>query len=669
MLDFFLLLEKLGIFSARDLFYYFPKRHEDRSNFTPIAELMPDSVISCSGEILDVKYKPIKRMPLVEILIGDDSGTIHAVWFNQPYLKNQFECGNKIVLFGKIENYRNRLQIQNPEFEVMSSDETSLHMGRITPIYPLTEGVFQRSLRSTVQDAIEKYLDTVLVDYMPETLKERYGLMSLREAIRAMHFPSSFDNQKEARKRLVYDEFLSFQLALFLKAKKTKEEQKSVAVTVDSNFIVDFEKKLPFKLTSSQKNALHEISNDIKKNTAMNRLLQGDVGSGKTVVAAYAFLLASFSKIQSAFLVPTEILAEQHFRTLKDLLALFGIKVALLTKSVDLDKRSRLLAELKQGKISVLIGTHAILQESVLFKELGLVIIDEQHKFGVKQREILLNKVPRPHQLVMSATPIPRTLALTLFIGSDISVMKELPKGRLPVKTYWITRKKQKEVFNHIKEKLVNGEQAYIVFPVIEETEKIDLLAAKKEYGRLSNDIFKKFSVGLVHGKLSRNERESVMLAFKRGEIQVLVATSVIEVGLDQPNATILIIENAERFGLAQLHQLRGRIGRGTLASECFLFGEPKTEDGQKRLRLFTKLQDGFKIAEEDLKLRGPGDLWGTRQTGEPSFKLAHPILDEEILHITRDFAEETIRAHFKQESLNLDFGVQKYLEQSLKSY
>jgi len=406
----------------------------------------------------------------------------------------------------------------------------------------------------------------------------------------------------------------------------------------------EFLKALPFKLTECQTHVVDEIQEALQKTYPMNRLLQGDVGSGKTVVAAYAIWGVARSGFQSVLMAPTEILAEQHYRSLTRLLEPLGVRLMLLTKSISRDFREKNLAKLKSGKMDLVIGTHAILNQDVVFKNLTFVVVDEQHKFGVDQRCQLLERMPRPHQLVMTATPIPRTLAFTLFGDLDMSVMRQLPEGRKPITTYWIHRNKQPEVFRHILERLQAGEQAYIVFPVIEETERADLLAAKKEFERLKNNEFKDVKIGLIHGKLKRDSRDQLMTEFRAGRVAVLVATSVIEVGLDHPNATMMIIENAERFGLAQLHQLRGRIGRGQKASECFLFGEPKTDEGKKRLRVMTKTQDGFVIAEEDLKLRGPGDLWGTRQSGKPYFRVAHPIADYELLIQTRKLAKEIVR-------------------------
>jgi ATP-dependent DNA helicase RecG len=663
------IFQKLGIRCVRDLLYLFPRRYEDRSHFAPLNDLPLGEPFTCRGEVVDVKFKPIRRMPLVEVLIGDDAGTLQAVWFNQPYLKKLFEPGQQVILYGKVELYQKRLQMSNPEFEIVDDREaTSIHTGRITPIYPLTEGLFQRSLRSIMHEAVDHHLQDALTDPLPLELRSERGLMPLDIAIREMHLPTSFEELEKARRRIVFDEFFSFELQIFLKVKAIRTQYQAPAFQITPDLIHEFKRSLPFELTKSQDAAVLDLSRDLKQTIPMNRLLQGDVGSGKTVVAAFAFFAAHRSGLQSAFLIPTEILAEQHYRTLLKFLEPLGIRPELLTKSTETDRRARLIAELKQGKVPVVVGTHALLQENVRFKDLGLLAVDEQHKFGVHQRNQLLQRTPRPHQLVMTATPIPRTLALTVYADLDISVMKEMPKGRQPIKTYWITRKKQPEVFAHMVSRIAKGEQAYIVFPLIEETEKTDLLAAKKEYERLRKTAFAKCRMGLVHGNLDRAEREATMRSFSRLEIDILVATSVIEVGLDQPNATMMIVENAERFGLAQLHQLRGRIGRGTLESECFLFGEPATEEGKIRLRLLTKITDGFRIADEDLKLRGQGDLWGIRQSGEPLFRVAHPVLDESILLEARREAQKLITGIPGSAPEKTPAWVQKYLEQMPKT-
>jgi ATP-dependent DNA helicase RecG len=664
-----LVFQKIGIHSVRDLLYLFPRRYEDRSHFASLNDLPMNEPITCRGEVMDVKFKPIRFMPLVEVLIGDNTGTLRIVFFNQPYLKKLFQCGQQVIAYGKVELYKKNVQMSNPEFEIVEGPETeSIHTGRITPIYPLTEGLFQRSLRTTLKEAVDHHLEGSITDLLPPQLRHDLDLLPLDQALREMHLPTSFEILEKARRRIVFDEFFSFELQIFLKVKAIRTQHQAPAFRIAPGLVDEFKRSLPFELTKSQEQAIQDLVNDLGQEVPMNRLLQGDVGSGKTVVAAFAFLAAHRSGLQSAFLIPTEILAEQHYRTLLKFLEPVGIRPELLTKSTEPDRRARLVAELKQGKVPVVVGTHALLQDDIRFKDLGLLVVDEQHKFGVHQRNQLLQKTPRPHHLVMTATPIPRTLALTLYADLDISVIREMPKGRQPIKTYWITRKKQPEIFSHMALRLQKGEQAYIVFPLIEETEKKDLLAAKKEFEHLRKTVFSKFRMGLVHGKVDRPEREAIMRAFSRKEIDILVATSVIEVGVDQPNATMMIIENAERFGLAQLHQLRGRIGRGALGSECFLFGEPTTEEGKMRLRLLTKITDGFQIADEDLKLRGQGDLWGIRQSGEPLFRVAHPVLDEAILLETRREAQKVIAEIPRGALEKTPLWVQKYLEQMPKT-
>ncbi len=638
-----LALERLGVKSPRDLFYFFPRRYEDRSRFKAIAEIQLAESVTLRGKILSVQLKPLRRINLLEVLIGDDSGTLPAVWFNQPYLKKYFAADQEVILYGKVDFYQNRLQLISPEYEIIEHDQAGIHTGRITPIYPLTEGLFQRSLRTSIYDALQSQLDKTLEEFLPESFRNTFSLTGLREAIREMHFPGSFERLAQARRRMVFDEFLLFELTLLRKMERMRTQYKSFRFSADTAWEKEFIHAMPFELTSSQVEAVKDLRTNLNQSYPMNRLLMGDVGSGKTVVAAYGLFLAARNRYQGALLVPTEILAEQHFQTLQKLLAPFSIPMALLTSSTSSQRRERILAELSQGKLLLLVGTHALLQETVKFHSLGLVIIDEQHKFGVHQRCHLLNHDPRPHQLVMTATPIPRTLALTVYGDLDVSTLRELPRGRKPIKTYWITRVKENEVLKHILQKIQGGEQGFFIFPLIDETEKKDLLAATREYERLKNTVFSKIPMGLVHGRLSPEEREQTMKRFRRGEISLLVATSVIEVGVDNPNATMMVIENAERFGLAQLHQMRGRIGRGTHESECFLFGEPKTEEGKKRLRILTKSQDGFMIADEDLRLRGPGDFWGVRQSGEPLFRVANPVEDYETLVKVREIAMDLV--------------------------
>lgn len=638
-------LEKLGIRSLNDLFFLFPRHYEDRTHFRKIETLKSSENVTFRGEVLTLGVRPLKQMPIFEMVVGDETGMISAVWFNQPYLKNQFRVGMKLILSGRVDFYQGKLQVHSPEYEIVEGEEEDpIHAGRITPIYPLTEGLYQRSLRVLMKEVLERYLDKEIQDFLPRALLESLQLAPLSEAVREMHFPSSFEKLGEARRRVVFDEFFLFEVELLERLRQQRERQKAFPLREGEACLAEFRKSLSFPLTQDQEKAMRQIAQDCAQPFPMNRLLHGEVGSGKTLVAAFAVTVAGRANKQAAFLVPTEILAEQHAKTLERFLAPLGIRVGLLTASTPDDKRPLILKDLRGGKLSVLIGTHALLQEDVQFQSLALVVIDEQHKFGVQQRGYLLRTTPRPHQLVMTATPIPRTLALTLYGDLEVSTMVELPKGRLPVKTYWITREKQPEVLRHIRERVSQGDQAYLVFPVIEATERDDLFAAREEYERLARQEFLGLRLGLVHGRLTREERERMMQDFRNRKIQILVATSVIEVGVDNPNAAMMVIENAERFGLSQLHQLRGRVGRGPKESECYLFGEPKTEEGKRRLRVLTKTQDGFVIAEEDLRLRGPGELLGTRQSGEPYFRVADLERDASLLLLARQRALEILK-------------------------
>lgn len=638
-------LEKLGVKNLRDLFYLFPRRYEDRSKILKITEITPAENATIQGEVLTLGIRPLKQMRIFEMIVGDETGMIPVLWFNQPFLKNQFRVGMKVILSGRVDLYQDKLQMNSPEYEIIEEDEENLlHTGRIVPIYPLTEGLFQRSLRAVLNVLINENLEKEIHEFLPGSFIKSLELTPLLDTLKEIHHPGSFEKLEAARRRLIFDEFFLFELELLERLRYQREKQDAFVIQDGEKCFEDFKKSIPFTLTISQDRAIHEIIQDCTKPYPMSRLLHGEVGSGKTLVAAFALFLIARSDKQAAFLVPTELLAEQHLKTIEQLLKPLGVAPELLTASTPTDKREKLLTQVRNGKLPILIGTHALLQSDVLFQSLALVIIDEQHKFGVRQRTQLLQTIPKPHLLVMTATPIPRTLALTLYGDLEVSTMSELPKGRSPVKTYWIVREKQPDVLQHIRDRVLKGDQAYIVFPSIDETEKSDLFAARQEFERLVREDFKGLSLGLVHGRLTREEREQIMQDFRRGGIQVLIATSVVEVGVDNPNAAIIVIENAERFGLSQLHQLRGRVGRGVKESECFLFGEPKNDEGKRRLRILTKSNDGFRIAEEDLRMRGPGELLGTRQSGEPYFRIADLQRDADLLFLARQKALEVLK-------------------------
>ena len=624
-----------------DLLTYYPRTYEDRSTIEPLTAAFKKQEFSCLAEVVSHEYFSFGKNRTLKVWVRDESTGASLLCFGRNFLAEKFLPGKKFLIHGNFQVRRG--EIQSSSFDAEEYSEHPQRFGRVLPVYPLTEGLYQRSLRKTLYEVIRTQLTCQINEYFSPAFVLAHDLMPLRDAVSEMHFPASFEHQEKARRRIVFDELFLFEWMLLKKMAILRSKYSAHPMPAAHGTIDLLRRSLPFSLTSSQERAMSDISADMAKSYPMNRLLQGDVGSGKTVAAALALLAAAKDGWQGALLVPTEILAEQHYKTLTQVFSGLSVPVGLLTSSTPVPRREKMLADLKMGRLRVVVGTHALLQKDVQFQSLAVVVIDEQHKFGVHQRCQLLQRSPRPHQLVMTATPIPRTLALTIFGDLEVSTMKELPAGRKPVATYWVTREKQREVLCHILEKVHAGEQAYIIFPLIEETEKSDLLAAKREFDRLKKDIFASVKMGLVHGRVRAEDRESIMKSFRAGDIQVLVATSVVEVGVDNPNATVMVIENAERFGLSQLHQLRGRIGRGTKASECFLFGEPKTVEGQKRLRIMTKTQDGFVIAEEDLRLRGPGEFLGTRQSGAPLFKTADLIRDEDILIRTRGVAEQLL--------------------------
>lgn len=646
-------LAKVGIQSIHDLLYYFPRRYDDRSQTKKVSELVIGDTVTVKAEVLKVTPKRFGRINRLELRVGDETGAFGVTWFNKAYLKDQIKPGDILLLYGKVELYKKKIQMNSPEFEKFQEDAETVHTSRLIPIYPLTEGLFQKSLRATLKLVVDNYLNEVVTDFLPEDFRREHGLLDLSQAVKEMHFPENEATLARARHRIVFDEFLMFEITLLKKLEIMRTRKHAYPLIAKKGDIYnEFLASLPFDATECQSKAMRVLQNSIAHEVPMNRLLMGDVGSGKTVVAAFAALCAIKAGAQTVVLVPTEILSKQHYESFRQILKKFNVEVRLLTSGVKTDYRNRLKAELKNGKVDCLVGTHAVLRDDLIFKKLGLVIIDEQHKFGVEQRNKLLNAKIRPHQLVMTATPIPRTLALTAYAELEITALKTMPKGRQQINTYWIHPDKKDKVYEHFCKKIKNEkEQAYIIFPLVEETEKIDILAATEEYERLVKEDFKSVRVGLVHGKMHPDERHRVMQMFKEHALDVLVATSVIEVGIDNPNATMMIIENAERFGLSQLHQMRGRIGRGSKASECFLFGLPKTDEGKKRLRLMTRVYDGFKIAEEDLKLRGPGDFWGTRQSGEPLFRVANPYEDFDILESAKQAAENLIKQRKFEES------------------
>ena len=633
-----------GVNTIEDLVYYFPRRYEDRTNFAGISGLEAGQVYTIKAEVLAGGQRNFWRrraFSITEASVGDNTGKISCIWFNQPYLKEYLKVGASLILYGKVELYKGKLQMNNPEFEFIDNESRdSLNIGRIVPIYTLPKGFSQRSMRSLLKNTLDEFLPKIN-DSLPYDLRTRNNLLNLAQSLLNIHFPQDTNLEKQAHTRLSFEEFLIFQLPLVLR-KLSRKQKRGIAHSIRGKLVDDFISRLPFKLTAAQEKVLAEIKADMASAQAMQRLLQGDVGSGKTVVAALACLVAIQSGHQAAFMAPTEILARQHFDKLSSQLSglTFAgrqLHVGLLTGQ---DKqKEKIYQDVKVGKIDLLVGTHALIQEELSFKSLSFIVIDEQHKFGVGQRALLPKKGNNPDVLIMTATPIPRTLAITLYGDLDISVINELPSGRIPIKTMLFNMENEKKAYAIAKEELNYSRQAYIIYPVIEESYALDIAGAKKMFARLKAGEFKDFRIGLIHGKLKTKEQEEVMLKFKERQLDLLVSTTILEVGIDIPNATCMIIASSERFGLSQLHQLRGRIGRGSFQSSCILLSDGQTQEASARLHAMVASGDGFYIAEEDLKIRGPGEFFGNRQHGLAELRIANPLTQMQLLKAAREEA------------------------------
>ena len=641
-------LEKADIFTIRDLLYYFPRRYLDRSNITPIKNLKKDQVVTVVGKIMNKGIKAGRKSRFI-LLLTDKTGFLSCVWFHQhKYWNKLFNVGETLAVSGKIGCFGG-YQMIHPEFDRLSGDNDEqddkfLHTGTIIPLYPSSEslskiGLDSRGFRKIIKSALSSKLDE-LNETLSPTIIERHKLLSLTEAIRNIHFPGNFKMLNQAQKRLKFDELFYLQLLLAYRKRAMSLKQQGIEFKIVGKRTRELVEKLPFQLTEAQKKVLREIRTDMKKTHPMYRLLQGDVGSGKTIVALVTMLMGIENGYQAALMAPTEILAEQHYINIHKLLENLGVTVKLLIGAQKKSQRTEILKSIKSGECDIVIGTHAIIQEGVEFPQLGLVVIDEQHRFGVMQRATLLEKGFSPDVLVMTATPIPRTLSLTIYGDLNVSIIDQMPEGRKPVKTYWRFVEKRPQIYQFVKDNVEQGRQAYIVFPLVEESEKLDLEAATESYEKMSNHIFKDLKIALLHGRMKSDEKDLVMAAFKAGEIKILFSTTVIEVGVDVANATIMVIEHAERFGLTQLHQLRGRVGRGVDQSYCIQIAQPPLSDEAFfRLDTLTKTTDGFKIAEADLKLRGPGEFFGTKQHGMPGLRIADPITDIDLLVKARNEA------------------------------
>jgi ATP-dependent DNA helicase RecG len=636
-------LANAGLLTIEDLLYRFPIRYEDRSRLQPIASLKPGQHASIAGRVLSCGLRSTRRpgFKIFEALVSDPSGALRLTWLNQPYLRDIFAAGQHVVVYGLVEmKGTGGLQITNPQYEIVDDEEgETLHTGRIVPVYEKIGSVTPKIQRRLVHDALQQ-LPADLPDYLPEDIRLQHEYPSRYAALLAMHFPpenASIETLNQfataAQQRLIFEEAFLFQMGVLARRRCVASEQKPVVIRVDDRIRDSARKVLPFRLTAGQKESLKQIVDDMQRPHPMNRLLQGDVGAGKTIVALLAALVAMENGLQVAFMAPTEILAEQHFMNISRLLRDSPFRIALLTGSTASAARRHQLAEVEAGAIHLVVGTHALVQGDVRFKQLGLVVIDEQHRFGVLQRATLRAKGLHPDVLVMTATPIPRTLALTLYGDLDLSVILDTPPGRLPIKTAAKPESRRDDVYQFIREQMDAGRQVYVIYPLVEESEKIDVKAATEMHDHLAREIFPAYRLGLLHGRMKPDAKDRVMKAFAAGEMQMLVATTVVEVGVDVPNASVMIVEHAERFGLSQLHQLRGRVGRDRHQSFCFLLYQyPLSEEARERLKAMTETTDGFEIAERDLRLRGPGDFFGTRQAGMPTFRLIDLVRDRPLL-------------------------------------
>lgn len=667
-------LAGMGIFSVEDLLRYYPRKHLNYANCTKIRNAKVGETATVFGVIRKVdcfRSPKNKALTIIHILIHDNTGIMEACWFYRgasrwllEQYKSKFQLGAKIVLSGTMRygKYSKRIGMDKPEIELLDDNTdklASIIIGKIVPVYSLVQGLDLKVLRKAINNALEAYKDTI-IDYLPSYIKEKYNLLNLKKALSEFHFPTDMDSLKKARTRLVFDELFFIQLGLFYRRKQRELIDAGLNISFNRELVNIFLNNLPFKLTEAQNKVFNEIVADLRSDKPMNRLLQGDVGSGKTVVAFMALLGVIEQGYQGALMVPTEILAEQHYRTAIEWLTPLNVSVDLIIGDQTKKARKESLQRLVAGETHLVIGTHALIQEGVNFQKLGMIVIDEQHRFGVMQRSVLRSKGQIPGVLTMTATPIPRTLAITLHGDLDISVIDEMPPNRKPIETQIYYGKQKHIVWKFIKYVVSNRQQVYIVYPLIEESEVLDLQAATAEYENLK-EIFPESTVGLLHGKMVGREKDRIMRDFINHRLDILVSTTVIEVGVDVPNSTVMVIENAERFGLAQLHQLRGRVGRGADKSYCFLLSANPSSIAKHRLEILTKTTNGFVIAEQDLRLRGPGEFLGTRQSGLPDLLLTDIVEDTVILDMARGAAKEVI-----DKDSNLWWDVHKSLKTEL---
>lgn len=634
-----LLLKKIGIETVKDALEYYPREYEDREKIIPIDMLKIGEKQTFKAYIAGkAREHRIKGLIITKIPVKDGSGALELVWYNQPYIKNNFKLGEEYIINGKVSYKYGQVYVENPTMD--KSDVLNLNAGRIVPIYKLTDGLSQKILRNIIYRLLKEYINEIDEIFDKDFLAE-YNLLEIRKAIKNIHFPDSSEMLERAKYRLIFQEFFILQLGLNLIKHKYNDDKSGIKFKqVDLRGFLD---NLKFKFTKAQDKALNEILNDMYSGKVMNRLLQGDVGSGKTVIAAAAMYVAVKNGYQASILAPTEILAKQHYLSLKELYDKLDIKTELLTGSISNKRKNLIIEKVKNGEIDVLVGTHSLIEDNVQFKNLGLAITDEQHRFGVRQRAVFKDKGNQTNVLVMTATPIPRTLALMLYGDLDMSIIDELPPGRKKVETYAVSGALRERAYKFVVNEIKKGHQAYIVCPLIEDSQTIYAKSAEVVYEEIYKGVFKDFRVGLVHGGMNSNDKDKVMSEFIEGKIDILVSTTVIEVGVNVPNATVIVIENAERFGLAQLHQLRGRVGRSSHQSYCILIAYSYSDVVKKRLKVMTETNDGFKIAEKDLEIRGPGEFFGVKQHGLPELKLANLFDDIETLKLAQKAVERFI--------------------------
>ncbi len=644
-------LNAIGISTLYDLLDYFPRRYIDRSTIRPIISLKADEEVTVVGKVASMGIKKGRRNRFV-LIVTDDTDYLSCIWFSKVvYWQKVFRVGEWLALSGKVGLFGGP-QMIHPEFDRLGAEGEGdfIHTGKIIPLYPSSEaltkvGFDSRGFRRLISQTLKEY-GAKITETLPQALLKKHRLLSRPETIRHIHFPANFSSLQKAQLRVKFEELFYMELLVGLRKQHLGERTPGISFEKVGELIRRLVEQLPFELTAAQKRVLHEIRRDMKNPHPMNRLLQGDVGSGKTIVAVIAMLIAVENGFQAALMAPTEILAEQHYLTLHRLLESLGVTATLLIGAQPRQVREQVLAEINDGRSHIIVGTHALIQENVDYHRLGLVVIDEQHRFGVMQRALLREKGMNPDLLVMTATPIPRTLSMTVYGDLDVSILNELPAHRKPIRTYWRSERERLKIYEFVRKQMQEGAQVYVVFPLVEETEKSDLKSAVESYEKMRSGFFADFTLGLLHGRMKTAEKEEAMQAFKEGRTRLLVSTTVIEVGVDVANAVIMVVEHAERFGLTQLHQLRGRVGRGEKQSHCILvaYGDLSAE-ARRRLETMTQTTDGFKIAEVDLELRGPGEFFGTRQHGLPELKLADVVQDADLLVTGREEAFKIAQA------------------------